>query len=51
MDGCGINWAKNWNRKSQTFKVRQGHPRTILGKVIPPGSFQDYFQKGVTLYH
>ena len=30
------NWAKNWYRESQIFKVRQVHPRTILVKVTPP---------------
>ena len=31
------NWAQNWYRESQIFKVRQAHPRTILAKVPPPG--------------
>ena len=33
------NLAKNWNRDSQIFEVRQAHPRTILVKVTPAGVF------------
>ena len=29
------NWAKNWYRESQIFKVWQAHPRTILVRVPP----------------
>ena len=35
----GGSWGKNWYRESQIFEVRQAHPRMILAKVNPLGSF------------
>ena len=32
-----VNLAKNWCRESQILEVRQAHPHTILGRVLPPG--------------